>query len=188
MHVAGRQPLRILDFDSECRPMHYSEWRAESQITGIAWSWVGEDDVHCVVLNQNLSNERAMLARFMKAFCQADVVTGHYIRKHDLPLLVDHCVHAGVEFPSQVLTSDTKMDLVRLRGLGASQENLSLTLGVSADKHHMAGADWRVANTLSKAGREGTRKRVVDDVIQHKQLRQELINRGLLKAPRVWRP
>lgn len=179
---------RILDFDTECRPMHYSEWRAESQITGIAWSWVGADDVECVILNQNLSNERSMLARFMKAFRQADVVTGHYITRHDLPLLVESCIRMDIEFPRQVVAQDTKTLLPKLRGLGASQENLSLTLGVSADKHHMAGADWRVANTLSKQGREGTRKRVVDDVIQHKQLREELISRGLLKAPKVWRP
>jgi hypothetical protein len=188
MLVQSRRALRVLDFDTECRPMHYSEWRAESQLTGIAWSWVGSDDVECIVLKQNLSNERKMLAEFMRAFCQADIVTGHYIRRHDLPLLVDHCIHAGIEMPAQVLASDTKVDLARVRGLGASQENLALTFGLSAEKHRMAGADWRIANTLSKAGQEGTRTRVVSDVIQHKALRAELIERGLLGPPTWWRP
>lgn len=188
LHVQSSRSLRILDFDTECRPMHYSEWRAESQLTGIAWSWVGSDDIECVVLQQNLRNERSMLRQFLRAFNEADIVTGHYIRKHDLPLLVDHCVHAGLGFPAQVLASDTKTDLVRLKGLGQSQENLATTFGLAAEKHHMSGAAWRVANALSAVGQAGTRKRVVDDVIQHKQLRAELLDRGLLKPPIAWRP
>ncbi len=186
--LASSWPLRILDFDTECRPMHYSEWRAESQLTGIAWSWYGSDDIEVITLQQNLRNERSMLAKFLKAFAQADIVTGHYIRKHDLPLIVEHCVHAGLDLPGQVLTSDTKSDLVSMRGLGQSQENLASTFGLDAGKRHMNGASWRVANTLSPAGREGTRLRVVDDVIQHKQLRPALIERGLLKPPKSWHP
>jgi len=188
MIAQARQTLRILDFDTECRPMHYSEWRDESQLTGIAWSWLGSDDVEAVILNQNLSNQVSMLRRFVKVFNEADIVTGHYIRKHDLPLLVDHCARFGLPRPKEVLTSDTKSDLIQVKGLGASQENLSLTFGLTAEKHHMAGALWRVANSLNAEGREGTRARVVADVVQHKELRVELIARGLLKPPSMWRP
>jgi hypothetical protein len=124
----------------------------------------------------------------MKVFDEADIVTGHYLRKHDLPLLVDHCARLGLPLPGDTLVSDTKVDLVSVRGLGASQENLSLTFALSAAKHHMAGAEWRIANSLNAEGREGTRKRVVTDVAQHKQLRLELINRGLLGPPQMWRP
>jgi hypothetical protein len=183
-----RDAPRILDFDSECRPMHYSEWRAESQITGIAWSWVGEDTVHCSILKQDLSNETDMLRRFMAAFDQADIVTGHYLRKHDLPLIVDHCARLGLPLPKRVLVQDTKMDLVRMNGLGQSQENLATTFGLAAEKHHMCGSSWRVANALTPEGQAGTRKRVVDDVIQHTSLRAELLRRGLLKAPKMWTP
>ena len=184
--VAAR--LRVLDFDTECRPMHYSEWRAESQITGIAWSWVGSDVVDCVVLEQDLSNESEMLSEFLAAYAAADIVTGHYIRKHDLPLLNDHVIHAGYPPLRPTLTSDTQQDMTRVKGLGKSQENLAVTFGLDAEKHHMTGAQWRVANTLTAVGQAGTRKRVVDDVLQHKQLRRELIRRGLLKSPRLWRP
>lgn len=180
--------LRVLDFDTECRPMHYSEWRAESQITGIAWSWIGEDKVHCEVLEQDLSNERAMLAKFLLAYDQADIVTGHYIRKHDMPLLNEHAIRLGLKPIKPVLTSDTQADMTAIKGLGKSQENLAVTLNLAADKHHMTGAQWRVANALTKEGQAGTRKRVVDDVLQHKQLRQALIERGWLGTPRVWRP
>jgi hypothetical protein len=183
--VRGR--LRVLDFDSECRPMHYSEWRAESQITAIAWSWVGEKKVHCEVLEQDLSNERLMLERFLVAFNEADVVAGHYLRKHDMPLIVDHCVRLGLPVPKPILVSDTKQDLPRMRGLGQSQENLSVMFGLDAEKHHMTGAQWRVANALDPAGRAASRKRVVDDVLQNKQLRALLLERGLLKPPKMWR-
>jgi hypothetical protein len=181
-------PRRVLDFDSECRPMHYSEWRAESQITGIAWSWIGEDKVDCVLLKQNLSNERSMLKEFLAVYNQADMVTGHYLRKHDLPLINDHCIRLGFPTLKPILVSDTMSDLRSVKGLGKSQENLSVTFGISAEKHHMTGAQWRVANALTPAGVEGTRTRVIADVLQNKQLRQELLDRGLLKSPKVWRP
>lgn len=182
------RPLRILDFDTECRPMHYSEWRPESQITGIAWAWVGEETVHCITLKQDLSNEREMLEKFMEALREADIVTGHYITRHDLPLLVDHCARFEIPFPVPLRVQDTKVDLVRMKGLGQTQENLSATFGLDAEKHHMNGSTWRVANTLTPEGQAGTRKRVVDDVIQHLALREELIRRKLLRAPRRWSP
>jgi DNA polymerase elongation subunit (family B) len=180
-------PQRILDFDTECRPMHYSEYRQESQITAIAWSWVGSEDVSCRVLEPSLRNERSMLRRFLEVLAQADIVTGHYIRKHDLPLIVDHCIRIGMPIPKPVLVSDT-MDMPKVKALGKSQENLATLFGLEAEKHHMCGTSWRQANSLTPAGRAVTRKRVVDDVIQHKQLRADLVERGLLKPPTMWRP
>src|SRR4051812_23723135 len=90
MFSVATQKLRILDFDTECRPMHYNEWRPESQITAIAWSWIGKDKVHVRALDQDARNESDMLTDFLDAYDRADIVTGHYIRKHDLPLLNDH--------------------------------------------------------------------------------------------------
>ncbi len=180
--------LRVLDFDSECRPMTYSEWRAESQITGIAWSWVGEEEVRCLLLEQDLSNEWSMLDEFIDVFNAADIVTGHYLRKHDLPLINDHCVRLGFPPLKPILVSDTMADLTTIKGLGKSQENLAATFGLDAEKHRMTGATWRVANALTPEGLAGTRTRVVADVLQNKQLREELLGRGLLRAPRLWRP
>src|SRR4051794_6444425 len=105
--------------------MHYSEWRAESQLTAIAWSWIGEEKVECEVLKQDLSNEDTMLRRFLLAYNTADVVTGHYLRSHDLPLLNDHCMRAGLPLLKPVRVSDTMKDLPAVKGLGKSQENLS---------------------------------------------------------------
>ncbi len=182
------QKPRILDFDTECRPMHYSEWRPESQITAIAWSWVGSGIVHSHVLEQDLANEHDMFRAFLRVYDEADMVTGHYIVKHDLPLLNDHCIRLGFEPLGSKLVQDTMTGFMKVKGLGKGQENLGALLGLDEGKHHMTGTSWRQANTLSDAGREETRKRVVDDVVQHKALRAVLVERNLLKAPRLWSP
>ena len=182
------QDLRILDFDSECRSMTYSEWRKEDQITAIAWSWVGEDSVECLLLEQDLSNELSMLGDFLAVLNEADMVTGHYLRKHDMPLLNDNCLRIGYPPLQPMLVQDTMLDLVKVKGLGKSQQNLAETFDLAAEKHSMSGAAWRQANTLSPAGQAAAKKRVVSDVVQHKQLRAELLDRGLLKRPKLWRP
>lgn len=166
--------------------MHYSEFRDESQITAIAWGWIGERQIEHAVLNQNLKNEQRMLERFLEAYAEADIVTGHYIVRHDLPLLNDHCMRFGWPLLDDKLAQDTKTLLPRVKGLGLSQENLATLYELDAKKHQMNGRRWAVANTLSPEGREEARTRVVSDVRQHKQLRQALIERGYLKPPTRW--
>jgi DNA polymerase elongation subunit (family B) len=190
MFKVTRTPALILDFDTECRPMHYNEWRPESQITAIAWSWGAALDGHVYVelLEPDGSNEAAMLRRFLLAYVDADVVTGHYVRKHDLPLLNDHYVRLGMPPLLPRMVQDTQADMTAIKGLGKSQDNLATTFGLASAKHHMTGADWRLANQLSEEGAEMTKKRVVDDVRQHMELREAMVARGLLKPPRMWAP
>lgn len=170
--------------------MHYSEWRPESQITAYAWSWIGEDKVYGGVLDQDMNNERELLRRFLEAYDEADMVVGHYVRRHDLPLINDHCVRLGLvpisERKPSKLVQDTKMDMVQVKALGLSQDNLSVMLNLDAQKHHMAGDDWRHANSLDPAGAALAWKRVSSDVRQNKELRQALIDAGALRAPRRW--
>lgn len=180
--------LRILDFDTECRPLHYSEWRKEDQITGIAWSWIGEKRVECRVLKQDLSNEDEMLDDFLEALGEADMITGHFLVGHDLPLVNDHCLRAERPLLKPILTQDTVTSFTRVKGLGKSQENLASAFGLADEKHRMCGYAWRVANTLTPEGQAGTRKRVVSDVIQHKSLRAKLLELGAIKSPRTWSP
>jgi hypothetical protein len=185
-----RRPLRILDFDTECRPMHYSEWRPESQITAYAWSWVGDDRVHGGVLAQDGSNDVDLLMEFIDAFDEADMVTGHYVRKHDLPLINDHCIQLGLlpisERPGGILVQDTKQDFVQVKALGLSQDNLGVLFQTGQQKHHMAGRDWWAANQLSPEGAKLAWQRVSSDVLQHKQLRAALVDAGALRPPRRW--
>lgn len=183
---------RILDFDSECRPMHYSEWRPESQLTAIAWSLVTparNNRIHHRVLEQDMSNEREMLEDFLKAYDDADVVMGHYIRKHDLPLLNDHCLRLGLKPISErggKWTIDTKMDAVSIKALGMSQDNLSVMLQLDNAKHHMSGADWRIANGLSPEGQADSVERVTSDVRQNIELYYAMKDIGALRPMRRW--
>lgn len=183
----------ILDFDSECRPMHYAEWRPESQITAIAWAWVqaGHEPagISYNVLEQDLSNEREMLEQFLKVYDKADVVMGHYILRHDLPLINDHCIRLGLLPISErggKWVIDTKIHAPQIKALGMSQDNLSVMLNLSNAKHHMSGADWRVANSLTPEGKADSVERVTSDVRQNIELYHALRNRGALRPMTRW--
>jgi hypothetical protein len=125
----------------------------------------------------------ALLATLLST---ADLVTGHYVRGHDLPILNSAMIENGLPPLGDMLVQDTKCDLVKRKDLSASQENLASLLGISEAKHHMTQAEWRKANRLTADGIAAARKRVVDDVLQHMALRQVLIKQHLLKPPRRW--
>jgi hypothetical protein len=182
---------RILDFDSECRPMHYAEWRPESQITAIAWAWAERSSprIYHNVLEQDLSNERDMLEEFLKVYDQADVVMGHYILRHDLPLINDHCIRLGLLPISErggKWVIDTKVNAPQIKALGMSQDNLSVMLNLTNAKHHMSGADWRIANSLTPEGKADSVERVTSDVRQNIELYHALQSRGALRPMKRW--
>lgn len=186
--------LSVLDFDTECRPLHYSEWRDESQITAYAWSFEGSKTVASRLLEHRESEvdlwelEFDMLTEFLDDFTSAEVVTGHYVLRHDLPLLVDHCMRLRMPLPGPKLVVDTKMALPSVKGLGLSQDNLSILLGIDEKKHHMAGRQWAEANVLTTQGRALAETRVVKDVKQHKAIKREMVELGWMAPPVVWRP
>jgi len=192
--------LRILDFDIENRPLSY--WipdRPTAEITSIAAGFVGHRRVHvdllgvrcqhgeCTDYHLGTSGEN-MLARFVKLYDQADMVTGHYIRKHDLPIINAMLLEAGMPGLSQKLTCDTKLDMTKKADIPATQEHLSDMMGTRATKYHMKQSMWREANRLTPEGMVLTRKRVVHDVRQHQELRLAMLERGLLHPPKMWRP
>lgn len=181
-------PVRILDFDIENRPLSY--WvpdRPTAEITAIAWAWVGKpSSVECVLLGREDPTE--MLTRFTAAYNEAGMVTGHYIRKHDLPIINGALMELGLPVLGDKLTQDTKLDMVRKADIPATQEFLAEMLGVKAAKYHMTQTKWREANRLTPEGLALTEKRVTDDVRQHMKLRVAMLKAGLLKSPRVWRP
>lgn len=190
-------PLHILDFDLENRPLSYlgMDWTS-AEITSIAWSWVGSEEVRVLLLNRSgrfvFEQGKTMSARdafgyFSLVLDKADIVTGHYIRKHDLPILNSAMMENNLPPLGELLVQDTKCDLIRRKDLSASQENLAALFGLPEPKHHMSQSEWRLANRLTPEGMDATRTRVVADVVQHKALRLELLKRGLLKEPKRWR-
>lgn len=183
-----RGGLRILDFDIENRPLSY--WvpdRPTAEITAIAWAFTDQPR-HVEVVLLGRDDPRDMLERFVAAYDAANLVTGHYIRKHDLPIVNGALMEAGLPTLGPKLTQDTKLDMVRKADIPATQEFLADMLGVAAPKYHMTQTKWREANRLTPEGLALTEKRVTDDVRQHMNLREAMLKAGLLKAPRVWRP
>lgn len=180
--------LRILDFDIENRPLAYmGEDYTSAEITAIAACWDGKPKTMRVwLLGRDEPVE--MLKAFVALYDEADLVTGHYIRMHDLPVINGALMEHGLPPLEQKLTCDTKLDLVQRKYISASQENLGEMLGIPATKVHMSNAKWRVANRLTPAGQKLTRERVTGDVLQHMAIRRALLDRGLLSSPKTWRP
>lgn len=182
-----KKEISILDFDIENRPLSYAgmDWTT-AEITAIACSWVGEKKVYVWALGEDHPTD--MLREFFQFYNEADMVTGHYIRKHDLPIINGALLEYGLPTLDEKRTQDTKLDLVRKRDLSASQESLAMMYGLPEAKHHMSQPEWREANRLTPDGIKYTKKRVIDDVKQHKALREILVKNNALKSPKMWRP
>jgi hypothetical protein len=183
--------LRILDFDVEARPLSWIGGDYVSrELTAIAASFVGEKKIHTWILGRPADEFADQLdpRGFVELYNRADIVTGHYIRKYDLPNLNGALMELGLEPLAPKLASDTKTDLLSRDGISASQESLSDMLGVQAPKFHMTNPMWREANRLTPAGIALTRKRVTMDIVQHKELRLKLIDAGWLAGPSLWIP
>jgi len=178
------RPPRILDLDIENRPASYRGDFPTADITAIACSFVGDKEIECWTLGPFKHVE--MLEAFRERWDDADMVTGHNIRRHDLPILNGAFIEFGLEPLDAKRSEDTLRDLRRTSGLPRDQESLCEMLGVAASKYHMTQHRWRVANRLQRV--DLTERRVKSDVDDHKRLREVLHRRGLLHPPRWWRP
>jgi hypothetical protein len=179
--------LRVLDLDIENRPLAYwYDGATTAEVTAIAAGFVGEKKVHCWLLGRNSAVE--MLEGFRALYDQADIVTGHFLRKHDLPIINGALIEIGHKPLSAKLCSDTQQDFIKAKDISKSQENLAQMIGLAEEKTHMSNASWRQANRLTDRGLARTRARVVGDVRQHMAMRKRLIQLGLIKPPKMWRP
>lgn len=191
LRLTPAKRLKILDFDIETRLVGFYEagrFKPKgAEPTAIAWSWVGSRKVEAMLQPDFLVEE--MLEAFREVYDAADVVTGHYIRKFDLPLLNGAMFEHGLPLlDPRKLVQDTKVDLKPFDGLSKSQENLSIMLDLADKKYGMADAQWRKATRLTDEGVAETRKRVTNDVKQHKKLREALHAARVLNPPTMWNP
>lgn len=189
----GFDAPRILDFDVEARPLGWIGGDyVHKETTAIAWVWVdgdvGYEDVEVAMLTKRDRDPARILRAFRQAYDKADIVTGHYIRGFDLPLLNAMMEEFDLGPLSPKMSHDTKLDRLKTHGKSSSQENLGAEYGLNAPKIKMTTADWRLANRLDPRGLEKVRERVVGDVLQHVQLRAEMLRRGHLGKPRIWDP
>ena len=141
-----------------------------------------------------LVSTRVMLERFADRYNQADMVTGHYIRKHDLPIINGALYDENMPLLGPKLTSDTKLDMMKKADIPATQEFLlelldpQCNIGIPLIKYHMSQRTWREANRLTRKGVEQTRIRVQNDVHAHEHMRDAMMARGMLRGPKMWNP
>lgn len=187
MRITEARPREILDFDIENRPLSY--WvpdRPTSEITSIAWSFAGSDEVTVRLLGRDDPIETLLL--FHQAWQRAEMVTGHYILRHDIPIIQAHMMEYNLVPLGEKLVHDTKVHMIKKQDQPATQEYLSEMLNIVYPKVHMTQHDWREANRLTPEGLAKTERRVMGDVLQHKQLRLAMIRSGMLHPPKLWRP
>jgi hypothetical protein len=204
MQFTIKRPM-ILDFDIENRPLSYLGMDfTTSEITAIGFGWADQEEVQCVTLkHEDMEDDWTyseamieLLEHFRTCYDMADIVTGHFIRNHDLPIINASLIELGRPPLAPKMTICTKNDLIKFKGISKSQESLGNmlnhtivpTLNYLASKEHMNQDAWRRANRLTEEGVQETERRVVGDVKQHKQLRLALVKAGLLRSPKVWRP
>lgn len=195
MLLEAGDSLRILDLDVECRPMAWygGDW-VTKEITAFAWRFTDEPEESTKVWlltpsktwDQHIAKRRRGMERFLLDYNKADMVTGHYIRGFDLPLLNGTCIRLGLHPLKAKLSHDTKIDLIRMSGLSKSQENLAAYFDLKHEKEKMNTHTWEIANSLVQEGRVETKRRVVGDVNQHIEFREELLARHALQPPTVW--
>jgi len=173
---------RVLDFDIENRPLSYwYDGNCTAEITVIAASF-GPDSMHVWALGED--DPRRMLEEFVALYNEATLVTGHYIRKHDLPIINGALLEYNMPPLSEKLTCDTKLDLVSTGSLSMSQESIAGMLGIAAPKVQMSQHTWRAANRLEDI--ESAKARCIGDVVQHQAMRARLLVLGMLRPARRW--
>lgn len=185
--VIEHRPMRVLDFDIENRPLSYlgSDFTT-AEVTAISWAWVDKPEAVTVYLLGE-TELPDILRAFVPVYNQADVVTGHFIRGHDLPMVNGALMELGMQPLADKLTQDTKLDLMRSKGISLSQESLGAMFGLGAPKVQMNQIKWRAANRLTPEGLKLVRERVVGDVRQHIEMRAKLLELGYLGPLVKWR-
>lgn len=198
-HRSPEPASRRLCFDLENRPLAYwYDGQTTSEITAFGWRWDGDPEVNTLMLRPGgcyeaddgtLLDYSEAYRVFQHRLRSADVVYGHNIRRHDLPMLNDTLVHR-LKLPSlpPLRTSDTFKDLLRGRTMSVSLESLAALYGLDGEKKKMAQADWEAANRLDDHGVTLARERVSSDVVLQAELRETLIAHGVLGPPKWWRP
>src|SRR5690242_11565076 len=136
-------PKRILDFDLETLAAGYADpaW-VPDKITCISASWVGEDEVYTWVTGQDgywsrKARAEKVLRPFYDLLSQADMVTGHNIRRFDLRVFNAEALRCGVEPIRSILVEDT-MRVLNSKGFKKGLDNIAVELGVPGRKKAMS--------------------------------------------------
>ncbi len=183
------RPLRALVFDLENRPLSYwYDGNPTAEVTVISYKWLAGQRPR-VLMQHPEKSVAEVLKEFRPIYDKAEVVIGHNIRRHDLPILHGAYIEQGLPGLDAKLTIDTLRDLTSYKDIPKSLEYLAEMLGAPQEKFHMTQHSWREANRFERKGLELARRRCAVDVEVTEWVYFELGKRGLLtKPPRMWRP
>jgi len=172
---------RILDFDIETQLVGFHKGGKFNpdgcRPVIISWSWMDEEEVYTREVTGKTLEE------FRTQYDKADVVTGHYIRKFDLPIINMRLLELHKPRLNVKIAWDTKADLIPFGGASKSQENMSAMLGLQEEKYHMSDTDWR---NMDKDMKKKVMERNAQDVIQHKEMFRKLGELEYLSKPKEW--
>lgn len=182
-----KRRLKILTFDIETRPLSFwYDGKPTAEITAIASAW-NNDITTMEVKLLGRDEPTDILSSFVTRYNEADIVSGHFIRRFDLPMINGALMEYGMPQLLPKLTIDTKNDLRSKGDIPATQEFLSDLFGISIRKKHMGQQAWREGNRLHPDALKATEDRVTSDVLGNILLCNEMLERNLLKAPKIWR-
>lgn len=192
--------LVVLDFDFESKPLWFWWDKPTAVITSLSYmESIGGVPNHDSLRNEiapfgSRSEYCAWIENVSAILQRADILTGHNIDRFDLPLLQAQLMRMGLEPLPRLFTQDT-MRLPKKRDMSASQESLinyaslqaKCPIGIPIYKHHLSIPEWEDA-ALGWDEKGILNERPTSDVHGHVHLREVLIERGYLAAPRVWYP
>lgn len=206
--VIRQKEPRVLDFDVETCAAGFADpqW-VPQKITCVAWSWVGSEKTEHYICGPlgffgRPHLRRDMLIPLLEAIEYADYVTGHNLERFDLGVINAECMRLDLPPIRKVVVQDT-MRVMRAKGFKKGQDNLgrlfhtleqklSLDWQAWQDAYDEVGPDSGLGRRLLRPNADPQvwptiRERAVSDVIMHKQLRTEVIERQIMKKPREWR-
>ena len=183
------KPSRVLDFDIETVAAGFADpqWVPNR---AVCWSYCWTDEkeakVSALPVRDFYDHEarRAFLNPLFDMIAEADVLTGHNIIRFDLPVLNAECLLLGLPTIGAKLVQDT-IRLPKSKGFKKGQDNVSHALGVKEEKMPLSWAKWEAA--YAEPDLTTIKERCASDVLMHIQMRQKMIERGILGAPRMWR-
>lgn len=193
-------PPRVVYIDIEARPLApWYEDKTSWEPTIFAWKYEGEDDCRTLCLRQDgyWQDEASVRCPYEMAYlifrsvlaAPNTIVTGHNVRRYDLPLFQGWCLRQGLPTLPAILVSDTLKDIPKRGPMSASLENLISTYSLPGSKQKMAQRDWERANQLwDEEAIEHARQRCITDVLYQEGVRAKLKEIGTLKPPRWWKP
>jgi hypothetical protein len=198
--AAPSRPLTVLDFDFESKPLWFWWDKPTAVITSLSYmasegGVIDHDTLRSEVAplgtRQAYADWVEHVAHLLAGY---DILTGHNIDRFDLPLLQAQLMRSGMPGLPQLRTQDT-MRLPKRRDMSISQESLinydsleaACPIGIPIYKQHLSIPEWEDA-ALGWDEKGILTERPTSDVHGHAHLREVLIAKGYLAAPKLWKP